>query len=241
MHIADFRVGHLGANAIVGGNVPIATGAALGARYLRNEAICCCFAGDRAYANGVVLESLNFAAQAQFVNEISETHQFGLPIIFLIMNNHYGMTGRADNEVMGVTRLAQRGREAGIHLVASTQRPTASVIGGLVKANFPVRVVGSVSSAEEAKIASGMPRTGAQLLLGKGDFVVVARGESLRVQGPYVSPGEVKRIVAQLGEARRQSSAGWGERVKGLARRLAEAWPAAAGAAQQALLFSTKL
>ena len=138
-----------------------------------------------------------------------------------------------------LTRLAQRGREAGIHLVASTQRPTASVIGGLVKANFPVRVVGSVASAEEAKIASGMPRTGAQLLLGKGDFVVVARGESLRVQGPYVSSGEMKRIVTRLAQARRPSP-GWGDRMKGLTRRLAEALPAAAGAAQQALLFSTK-
>jgi len=93
----------------VGGNVPIATGAALGARYLRNGALCCCFAGDGAFANGVVLESLNFAAQAQFVNEISGEYRFGLPIIFLIMNNHYGMTGRADNEVAGVSRLSQRG------------------------------------------------------------------------------------------------------------------------------------
>jgi 2-oxoisovalerate dehydrogenase E1 component len=109
MHIADFGVGHLGANAIVGGNVPIATGAALGARYLRNGALCCCFAGDGAYANGVVLESLNFAAQTQFVNEISGEYRFGLPIIFLIMNNHYGMTGRADTEVVGVSRLSQRG------------------------------------------------------------------------------------------------------------------------------------
>jgi S-DNA-T family DNA segregation ATPase FtsK/SpoIIIE len=138
-----------------------------------------------------------------------------------------------------LTRLAQRGREAGIHLVASTQRPTASVIGGLVKSNFPVRVVGSVASAEEAKIASGFPRTGAQLLLGKGDFVVVARGEVLRVQGPYVSTQEIKRIVRRLAEARRQQP-GWGERVKGLTRRLVEALPDVGAAAQQASLFGLK-
>jgi DNA segregation ATPase FtsK/SpoIIIE-like protein len=83
-----------------------------------------------------------------------------------------------------------------------------------------------------------MPRTGAQLLLGKGDFVVVARGESMRVQGPYASEHEMRRVVAKLGEARKQTP-GWSERVKGLTRRLAEALPAAAGAAQQALLFST--
>lgn len=108
MHIADFTVGHLGANAIVGGSVPIATGAAIGARYLRNGGVVCCFAGDGAYANGVVLESLNFAAQYQFTNEFAGDHPFGVPIIFLILNNHYGMTGRALNEVMGISQLARR-------------------------------------------------------------------------------------------------------------------------------------
>ena len=108
MHIADYRVGHLGANALVGGNVPIATGASLGLRYLRKDSVVCCFAGDGAYANGVTLESLNFAAQAQFVNEISDDYRFGLPIIFLIINNHYCMTGRAEKEVAGITHLARR-------------------------------------------------------------------------------------------------------------------------------------
>jgi 2-oxoisovalerate dehydrogenase E1 component len=108
MHIADFTIGHLGANAIVGGNVPIATGAAVGLRYLRNGSVVCCFAGDGAYSNGVVLESLNFAAQGQFVNEISEDGLFGVPIVFLVVNNHYGMTHRTDNEVTGISHLARR-------------------------------------------------------------------------------------------------------------------------------------
>jgi 2-oxoisovalerate dehydrogenase E1 component len=108
MHIADFRIGHLGANAIVGGGVPIATGAALALRYQRSDAVVCCFAGDGAYANGVVLEALNFAAQMQWTNHLAKDHQFGLPIIFLIQNNQYGMTGRAEDEVMGVRNLARR-------------------------------------------------------------------------------------------------------------------------------------
>ncbi|MDD2764254.1 MAG: dehydrogenase E1 component subunit alpha/beta [Opitutaceae bacterium] len=108
MHIADFTVGHLGANAIVGGGVPIATGAALANRYLRRGNVVCCFAGDGAYANGVVLESLNFASQAQFSNHYAGEHRFGLPIIFLVCNNHYGMTHRTDDEVMGVDRIARR-------------------------------------------------------------------------------------------------------------------------------------
>jgi 2-oxoisovalerate dehydrogenase E1 component len=108
MHIADFTVGHLGANAIVGGSVPIATGAAVGARYLRNGAVVCCFAGDGAFANGVVLESLNFAAQVQFTNHLAGERPFGVPIVFIVLNNHYGMTGRTDMEVMGVAHLARR-------------------------------------------------------------------------------------------------------------------------------------
>ena len=108
MHIADFTVGHLGANAIVGGGVPIATGAATAARYLQNGKVVCCFAGDGAYANGVVLESLNWAAMGQFTNHLAKSRKFGLPIIYVIENNHYGMTHRSDDEVMGVTTLAQR-------------------------------------------------------------------------------------------------------------------------------------
>jgi 2-oxoisovalerate dehydrogenase E1 component len=108
MHIADFTIGHLGANAIVGGGVPIATGAAMGSRYLQDGGVVCCFAGDGAYCNGVVLESLNWAAQVQFTNEMAGSRRFGLPIIFFVLNNHYAMTGRSDNEVMGVSHVAQR-------------------------------------------------------------------------------------------------------------------------------------
>ena len=109
MHIADFRVGHLGANAIVGGGIPIATGAAMTCRIDEEmkKRIVCCFAGDGAYSNGVVLESLNWAAQDQFTGKIART-KFGLPVIYCIVNNHFGMTGRADGEVNGVDFLARR-------------------------------------------------------------------------------------------------------------------------------------
>ena len=118
MHIGDFSTGNLGANAIVGGSVPIATGAAMAARYERSDRVVCCFAGDGAYANGVVLESLNWAAQAQWTNHFAGDHPYGLPVIYLIQNNHYGMTHRTDDEVMGIRHLARRGAgfaEDGMH------------------------------------------------------------------------------------------------------------------------------
>jgi len=108
MHIGDFSTGNLGANAIVGGSVPIATGAAMARRYQGSDAVVCCFAGDGAYANGVVLESLNWAAQHQWTNHLAGDRPYGLPIIFFIQNNHYGMTHRTDEEVMGVRHLARR-------------------------------------------------------------------------------------------------------------------------------------
>ena len=108
MHIADFTAGHLGANAIVGGGVPIATGAAMASRYFRNGRLVLCFAGDGAYANGVVLESLNWAAMDQFTNHLAKDRPFGTPVIFAILNNHYGMTHRTEDEVMGIHTMARR-------------------------------------------------------------------------------------------------------------------------------------
>ncbi|MCX7004464.1 MAG: thiamine pyrophosphate-dependent dehydrogenase E1 component subunit alpha [bacterium] len=109
MHIADFSVGHLGANAIVGGGVPIGTGAGFAARYLQNGNVVCSFAGDGAYANGAPLESLNMACMEQFTNPALTRTPFGVPVIFCIQNNLYGMTHRTVGEVMGVDFLARRG------------------------------------------------------------------------------------------------------------------------------------
>jgi S-DNA-T family DNA segregation ATPase FtsK/SpoIIIE len=97
-----------------------------------------------------------------------------------------------------LTRLTQRGREAGIHLVACTQKPTATVIGSLIKSNFPVRIVGSVASPEDAKVATGIGGTGAERLLGQGDFLVVAKGQVTRMQAAYASAGEVRDLVSKL-------------------------------------------
>jgi 2-oxoisovalerate dehydrogenase E1 component len=125
MHIGDFSTGNLGANAIVGGSVPIATGAAMAHRYEQSDGVVCCFAGDGAYANGVVLESLNWAAQHQWTNHFAGDRPYGLPIIFFIQNNHYGMTHRTDDEVMGVTHLARRA--AGF----ATDNMHAEVVNGM--------------------------------------------------------------------------------------------------------------
>ena len=101
MHIADFYVGHLGANAIVGGSYGIATGAGLSCQRLKNGKVVLCLAGDGAANNGICHESFNMACMDQF--------QPGLPVVYLIENNQYGMTGQQVGEVTGIDYLARRG------------------------------------------------------------------------------------------------------------------------------------
>jgi len=97
-----------------------------------------------------------------------------------------------------LTRLIQRGREAGIHVVAATQKPTTAVLGPLVKANFPVRLVGRVTSANDARTAAGWSGTGAERLLGRGDFIAVAEGRLTRFQVAHVSSIEIEDVVNMM-------------------------------------------
>ena len=100
-----------------------------------------------------------------------------------------------------LTRLVQRGREAGIHVVACTQKPSSQVMGTLIRANFPTRLVGKVVSPEDARVASGVGGTGAEKLVGRGDFLAVAAGQVIRFQAAYTSQAEVEQLVAQMGSA----------------------------------------
>jgi S-DNA-T family DNA segregation ATPase FtsK/SpoIIIE len=104
--------------------------------------------------------------------------------------------GKAMDRLM--TRLTQRGRSAGLHVVACTQKPLVASIGSLTRSNFPVRLVGSVASADDAKIAAGLGGTGAEKLLGRGDFLLVAKGHVTRFQAAYVSEAEIREIVSRM-------------------------------------------
>ncbi|MBN1994776.1 MAG: DNA translocase FtsK [Anaerolineae bacterium] len=111
--------------------------------------------------------------------------------------------GKAMDRLM--TRLTQRGRSAGLHLIACTQKPLAATIGSLTRSNFPVRLVGSVVSADDARLAAGIPGTGAEKLLGRGDFLLVAKGQVTRFQAAHVSETEIKQVVQQLQTGHRTS------------------------------------
>ncbi|MFN3331531.1 MAG: DNA translocase FtsK [Caldilinea sp.] len=97
-----------------------------------------------------------------------------------------------------LTRLAQRGRQAGIHLIACTQKPSASLIGSAMKANFPVRLVGAVAGRDEARYATGITDSGAEKLAGRGDFLLVAKGEAIRFQAAWISEEECRALGGRL-------------------------------------------
>ncbi|MCR9108994.1 thiamine pyrophosphate-dependent dehydrogenase E1 component subunit alpha [Marivita sp. XM-24bin2] len=84
MHIADMGLGHLGANAIVGGGIPAVVGAGLSARHKKNGAVSIAFFGDGATGQGILYESMNMAALWE------------LPVVFVCINNQYGMGTRID-------------------------------------------------------------------------------------------------------------------------------------------------
>ncbi|MFQ5593138.1 MAG: DNA translocase FtsK [Anaerolineae bacterium] len=107
-----------------------------------------------------------------------------------------------------LTRLTQRGRSAGIHIIACTQKPIAAVIGSLVKSNFPVRIVGSVVSPEDAKVASGVKQTGAEKLLGRGDFLLVLKGSNHRFQAALADPSFIEQTVQNLRGGRKPAMIG---------------------------------
>ena len=97
-----------------------------------------------------------------------------------------------------LTRLTQRGRETAIHVIAATQKPTAAIIGTLVKANFPVRLVGRVMCTEDARVATGWSGSGAERLLGRGDFLAIAKGQVTHFQVAHVTASEIREQVAKM-------------------------------------------
>jgi S-DNA-T family DNA segregation ATPase FtsK/SpoIIIE len=86
-----------------------------------------------------------------------------------------------------LTRLLQRDREAGIHVLACTQKLSAEALSDLIKANFPTRVVGRVASTSDARVAAGIAGTGAEKLAGKGEFLLIASGQTIRFQAAWRS------------------------------------------------------
>ena len=134
-------------------------------------------------------------------NSIVEAEEEGtkLPQVVVIIDELADLMLVAAKEVEeSICRIAQMGRAAGIHLVIATQRPSADVITGLMKANIPSRIAFSVASAMESRII--LDTQGAEKLVGRGDmlFAPIGNGKPLRVQGCFVSDGEVEAVATYV-------------------------------------------
>lgn len=97
-----------------------------------------------------------------------------------------------------ITRLAQKARASGIHIIVATQRPSVDVITGLIKANFPARLSFQVATRVDSRTI--IDSMGAEKLLGKGDmlFMPPGVGHLKRLHGAFVSDTEVKKVIAAL-------------------------------------------
>lgn len=142
-------------------------------------------------------------AQARNIKEYNEKfkarklnplngHRF-MPYIVVIIDEFGDLILTAGREVeMPITRIAQLARAVGIHMVIATQRPTATIITGNIKANFPGRMAFKVSAAIDSRVI--LDRTGANQLVGRGDMLFLHDTEPIRVQCAFLDTPEVESI-----------------------------------------------
>ena len=136
------------------------------------------------------MESYNSIIESQEVDGVK------LPQVVVIIDELADLMLVAAKEVEeSICRIAQMGRAAGIHLIIATQRPSADVITGLMKANIPSRIAFAVASAMESRII--LDTQGAEKLVGKGDmlYAPIGNGKPKRVQGCFVSDPEVEAVA----------------------------------------------
>ncbi len=119
-------------------------------------------------------------------------HRF-LPYIVVVIDEYGDLIMTAGKAVeLPICRIAQLARAVGMHMIIATQRPTANIITGTIKANFPTRIAFKVMSPIDSRVI--LERTGANNLVGRGDMLYLGTGDPVRIQCAFVDTPEVERI-----------------------------------------------
>ena len=127
-------------------------------------------------------------------------HKF-MPYIVVIIDEFADLIMTAGKEIeLPIARIAQLARAVGIHMIIATQRPSVTIITGVIKANFPARIAFKVASMIDSRTILDQP--GANQLIGKGDMLISANSDITRVQCAFVDTPEVEKICAFIAEQR---------------------------------------
>jgi len=124
-----------------------------------------------------------------------------LPYIVIVIDELADLMMTSGKEVeFCLSRLAQKSRAVGIHIILATQRPQANVVTGLIKSNMPCRIAFRVASRMDSRIV--LDQNGAEVLMGQGDMLFLPPGSAklIRAQGTFVDEGEIRRVVDYLKE-----------------------------------------
>lgn len=167
-----------------------------------------------------LFSEVNVRNLASYNDYLVENGQPKMPNVVVVIDELADLMLVASKEVEeSICRVAQMGRAAGMHLIIATQRPSADVITGLMKANIPSRIAFAVSSALESRII--LDAAGAEKLIGMGDmlYAPIGCGKPLRVQGAFVSDEERDQIVEFI---KKQSTAQYSDEVMAQIEKAAE-------------------
>lgn len=133
-------------------------------------------------------------ANGTLPDEVPEEERKKMAFIVVVIDELADLMMVAGKEVeKSIARIAQKARAVGIHLVLATQRPSANVITGLIKANLPTRISFKVGSALDSRIILDMQ--GAEKLLGRGDMLYKLNDDPVRVHGAFLSDPEAERLA----------------------------------------------
>ena len=146
-----------------------------------------------------LLSEMNTRDISRYNSKMNLMGRESLPFIMIIIDELADLMMVASKEIENyITRIAQKARAVGIHLVLATQRPSVDIITGIIKANFPARIAFQVPQKTDSRTI--IDQNGAEKLLGKGDMLYQSPSSSFprRIQGAFISEDEILRIVTHL-------------------------------------------